>query len=293
MIGATPQGMDRSGGSRVVAPTEPTTTNASTSNVMPVSDPNLVAATKLANVGVAASCQTVNTNNQGGNFNQNVCTVPGSQQVYDANLTAALSPAQLQAVLAQEFAVVGRPSSAVLATTPAAPIDSPVFNSPSNTAVNAAVSVVPTAVVSQAALVPTVGYSDSDIVRTPISTAPATTTTNGQNTSVSSGVDFVTWLKGLVSTPSTSSSNVASSSSVTTTTSAASGPGITYNDINPDGTAVTSSTSGLLTDMFAFLDAGVSIGGTNIPFWFLTVAGLGAIWMFRKAGDSETGRKLR
>ena len=35
-----------------------------------------------------------------------------------------------------------------------------------------------------------------------------------------------------------------------------------------------SSPKGIVTDIFSFLDSGVSIGGVNIPFWALGLAGI-------------------
>lgn len=228
------------------------------------SDINSQAAKRFADTGVAASCQTIQTQNQGGTYSQNVCTVPGSQQVYDANLTAAMTPQQIAAVLAQEYAVVGKPTN--LLATPNSPISTQVFNTPSNTALTSPVTAVPVTVISDEALTPKVSYAPN-------------TTTLPVNTPITSpqGNDwkdvFSKWMETFTTTLTPKKEVVTTNTNPTNSVATAFGPGISYNDINPDGTAVQSSPTGVVTDIFSFLDSGVSIGGVNIPFWALGLAG--------------------
>ena len=115
-----------------------------------------------------------------------------------------------------------------------------------------------------------------------------TTVTPGSNTTGGQTTTTVTKRHHKKTAATVTTPNAATTNSVNTP--ALFGPGISYNDINPDGTAVQSSPTGLLTDMFSALDQGVSIGGVNVPLWLLVAGGIGAVWAFGK-GKTYIGSK--
>ena len=233
---------------------------------------NQAAANVFASIGVPATCFTVNTNTPGANFNQNVCTVPGTAPAYDAGLTTALSPAQVATIVGQERAASGGISSSVFDNQNNTIIGTPVSNSlvttpasPLSLLGGATASPVGSGTVVQAVVQAASGGSSSG--------TPGTAATVASSSSSD-------WLSSLFAYLGGNQQS----------TQPTIGPGISYNDINPDGSAVQSSSSGTLTDIFSILDQGISVMGVNIPLWLL---GVGGYFAFKAFSGGSSGQPAR
>ena len=230
-------------------------------------DVNQDASNVFGAMGLPATCQTIRTITPGANYSQNVCTVQGSADLHDANLTLNQSPAQIQAGLDYEKAVRASLQANQSGWNPVqilsgreAPITAPIFNR--------AASVATSTPVQSQNVVPSnaVATSTNPVIQAQPSLL--STVTNAISNAVNSVVDAVT-------------PTVVSATDILTPKVAIDSP---YN-----GPYQTNAP--YVNQFFDKLQKTVAIGNFDIPIWALGAVGIvGLIGTTKVMGDGRNRR---